>query len=389
MENSKKLTWFELASLEIGGAICLPVIMVGHAVANKYGLASAISAILIGNALLLALAMVSVHLAHESKKRTAENAVLYFGEKGGKLFALALLLSKTCWFGIQLGLIALSTQKILPDYGLAVITMGLGMLIISYALAGIKALSVISTISLPLMVLTMGFAAFQEGSSSAYLPVKEFTFSSVSLIVATAITAVIDMPTYFRHQASLRDGRIASLLFLGIGAPLIEGLGVFLFYKNPSHQIVDTLQGGSSFLWTIWVALFLLLAGWTTNNTNLYSAVNSLQVIFKDLGEKKGTLLVGAAGVLLSLCGVLDHFTSVLQIIGIVIGSMGIIVLSNFAWKKRIPKSTNRFLWATSVVVGLLSFTQIIELTSIPLIDAIATGTIGTFFIGRKHAVHT
>ena len=89
----KKLTWFELASLEIGGAICLPVIMVGHAVAKQYGMSSALAAILIGNGLLLILALISVHLSAISKKRTAENAVIYFGEMGGKGFASALLLS--------------------------------------------------------------------------------------------------------------------------------------------------------------------------------------------------------------------------------------------------------------------------------------------------------
>ena len=47
--------WWQLSSIQIGGAVCLPVIMVGHTLNQSYGFTSAVAAVLIGNFILLAL----------------------------------------------------------------------------------------------------------------------------------------------------------------------------------------------------------------------------------------------------------------------------------------------------------------------------------------------
>lgn len=39
----EKLNWRQLASMKAGGAICLPVIMVGQSLCNTYGLGSALT----------------------------------------------------------------------------------------------------------------------------------------------------------------------------------------------------------------------------------------------------------------------------------------------------------------------------------------------------------
>lgn len=108
----KVLTWKQLASIEMGGAISLPIIMVGHKLCVSYGWQSALFGVVVGNLLLLIMASLSVLMSVQHRVSTPENAKKYFGEYGGKLFALLLLAAKTSWFAIQLNMMVLSIQEI-------------------------------------------------------------------------------------------------------------------------------------------------------------------------------------------------------------------------------------------------------------------------------------
>src|SRR5690349_1992765 len=106
------LNWKQLTSIEVGGAICLPVIMVGHKLCATYGWQAALLGIIVGNLILLSMACITVFMSAQHRASTPENAKKYFGEQGTKLFALLLLIAKTSWFAIQLNMMVLSIQEI-------------------------------------------------------------------------------------------------------------------------------------------------------------------------------------------------------------------------------------------------------------------------------------
>src|SRR5262245_41546584 len=98
------LTWKQLASIEVGGAICLPVIMVGHKLCSTYGWKSAFLGIVIGNLILFAMASLTVFMSVRHRDSTPENAKRYFGQQGVKLFSILLMSAKLAWFAVQLNM---------------------------------------------------------------------------------------------------------------------------------------------------------------------------------------------------------------------------------------------------------------------------------------------
>jgi purine-cytosine permease-like protein len=139
-------------------------------------------------------------------------------------------------------------------------------------------------------------------------------------------------PTYFRHAKSVKDSHIAAIVLFAVVLPLLEGIGVYLGLSS-SGSILQVLTGGGGFLWTVWVALFLILAGWTTNNTNLYSAgVNSFALLPK-LSRGSRTAWIGCIGTIISCFDLTLHFETVLNLMGIGIGAMGGVLLVSYILK--------------------------------------------------------
>jgi cytosine permease len=384
------LSWKQLASIEVGGAICLPVIMVGHILFNKYGFGSACLAILAGNLVLLVLAFLSARMSFESKLPTTDNAVHYLGIKGAKGFACALLFSKTCWFGLQLNMMVLSFESIFPELMPSHICECLfGLLIILVASFGIKGLSFLSSLSMPLLVGTMGYAAYAVSHQESLAETRPIALDGISIAIATGITAVIDMPTYFRYARSRLDGTVAVLVFLVLAVPLVEFLGVYLCLKNNGGTLIESLQRSDSLAWNIWVCAFFMLAGWTTNITNLYSAANCLGTLLPQCTERKRMAMIGSLGLVLAMLQILNYFTIVLQIIGIMVGSMGCTLLMRYLLNRLgyVFISTSRqqkrllIVWGIGSLAGLISLSQMIVLTSIPLLDACLSAMLLTAFV--------
>ena len=283
---------------------------------------------------------------------------------------------------IQLNLMALSLHALIPLLNMTLVNVGLGMLVIGVALCGIRGLTLLSSWSLPILAATMAYAFATVPEGMAVLREPLLSLDGISIVVATAITAVIDMPTYWRHAKTRLHGLIAVVLLFIVALPLIEGLGVYLSAKNPGGNILETLQHADAPLWNLWVSLFLLLAGWTTNNTNLYSAATALRTVCSAISEKKAIFFIGIIGTLLSLLHVLTFFTSILQVIGIMVGSMGSVILVSYLLRKltaacKVHK-INLAMWGVGVVVGFAGAFKWIHILGIPLLDACLAAGLAT-----------
>ncbi len=383
----KTLHWKQLTAIEVGGAICLPVIMVGHKLCSTYGLPSALLGIFLGNMILFFMAYVTALMSFEHKTSTPENARKYFGDQGAKLFALFLLIAKTSWFAIQLNLMVLSLQEIFQIDASIGLTIILGSCILIIALKGLEALSRLTAYCMPLLVITMLTAILLADRDRPMIGTAFLTYGSISIAMGAAITAVIDMPTYFRHAYSKKDGIIAVALLFLVAIPLIEGVGVYLAYCNPNSSVSATLMKADLFYWNVWVMLFMLLAGWTTNNTNLYSAAICLKTILPhQLTEKSRLVFVASLGVILALAHVLEHLSLFLQILGICIGGMGAVILANYLSRANSPTVFNLSVWGIGMLMGFGNLFDKVSITSIAVLDAFLIATI-LILLGKVYEI--
>jgi cytosine permease len=364
--------WMQLASVQIGGAICLPVFVIGHTLAKTYGTFSAIIGLFFGNLTLLLIGSVVAMSSTSIRKSTAEFAVDLFGDQGKYFFSAAMVLSMMGWFAIQLNVMTLSFQEVIESDFVILENLFLGFLITLAGIRGIKGLTTLANMSIPILIFTIAYALYDvnETPLAAVGENELLTFSGISLVIACGIGAVVDLPTFFRLAKSKKDSLIAAIILFGLILPLIEGIGVYLFAHSQGDNIISLLASPASpKLWKLWVILFLLLAGWTTNNANLYSASVSLKTMMPKVSELKRTVLLGCVGTILSCFNFLDNLVLVLDMIGIVLVSMGAIMILHFLGKEKSNKKINFTAWVLGITGGALSQLGY-SMTEIPVLDA-------------------
>ncbi len=366
--------WLKLTTIQLGGAVCLPTIMIGTILVQHHGVVPACLAIIAGNLFLLLLALITAKMALENRKTTMENAKEYFGPLGGALFACVMAISMTGWFAIQLNLITLSVLKIFNTAGegglFLLVNSLIGAMITATAMKGMRSLSLLSDLSAPLLVGTLGYAVFSRQGGGLDLSLA-FNASAVSLVIAVAIGVVVDLPTYFRHAKSAKDAYLSITLLFILIIPLIEGAGVLLSARFLHGDIIEVLKGDGGTFYTLWIALFLILAGWTTNATNLFSSVASLKAVVPRLSEGSSALIAGGAGSLLGCLDALRHFEKILELMGVAVTAMGAVVMIRYiTGRKQASFLINFFSWGAGATVGIFTLFGLGNLTSIPQFDA-------------------
>lgn len=376
----KKQSWWQLLCIQAGGAICLPVIMVGQLVCQKFGWLAALLGVILGNLFLLVIGYLLASLSIYRPQSTVQHAVSYFGNQGRFLFASLMMLSVLGWFSIQLNVMSLSGHQLLEMFGITIpsipLNIGLGLALGAIMCFGINGMKWLSYFSAPLLGFTLFYAAFSiQGPIPTAAPLTMNWLGGLSLIIGANIAAVIDLPTFFRHARSGKDASICILLLYGLIVPFIELVGIYLSAITGGNTILEVLQTGHGQLWLVWINCFILISGWTTNNANLYSAIASSYSLAAKLSLVQRTLVLGAIGIIAACFNPLGNIEEVLDLLAVTIGSMGAIVIASYLRERGNQKYKNitwisMLSWSVGIVIGLSSAFFNLFITGIPTFDA-------------------
>ncbi len=375
---NKKQSWWQLLSIQGAAALCLPVIMVGQILCMKYGWMAAILGVAAGNVFLLIIGLAFASLSILRRQTTVQHATHYFGKRGGPLFAFLMILTSLGWFAIQLNVMSLSVGQLLAIVGIAIsplfLNIGLGVLLCCVMCFGMKAMKMLSNCTAPILALTLIYALLS--AHGVVPPVPPLTLSwmgGLSLVIGTAIAAVIDLPSFYQHARSKKQALWSIILLYGLVFPCIEAVGIYLGAVTGGHTILDVLQAGHGMLWAIWISCFVLFSGLAANNSNIYSAVNSSYSLPGRLRPLLRTVLVGGLGTAIACLNPLGHLEGVLGMLGVTVGSMGAVMLIGYLMertKKTFSASTALFSWGVGVAVGIATSVFHLTLTGAPPVDA-------------------
>lgn len=383
--------WLQLTAVQAGGAICLPVFVIGHALGKSYGMASAAMAIVLGNTLLLALAFVSGVYSAEKRLSTIQCAIACFGDQGKGGFSSAMVLSMIGWFAIQLHLMGECLNQILPSSIGIASPLGMGVVMTALGTRGLRGVEILANLSMPLLIATIvvGLVGADKGEGMALEP-KLLTMSGLSLVLACSIGAVVDLPTFFRSAKSRKDAVIAVCVLFVLVIPSVEMVGVILSSSGEQKGFLDVLMGAhASGVWELWVLCFVLIAGWTTNSANLYSAAVSLEPVLQRVEFSKRTLLAGSVGTLLSVFPLLDGLELVLQPIGVVLTSMGAVLIVCFLSENKTTPQQNFASWMIGAGAGMISLAAS-TVTGIAVLDGFIASLIamGAFSLKKERWIN-
>ena len=264
-----------------------------------------------------------------------------FGIKGSYLPSAMISFTQIGWFGVGLAMFAIPVANELlggskaAEWALVILA---GICMTASAYFGIKSLTIISYIAVP-MVAILGTVAMvlavirgegtiidQFAKSSGTLTV----IGGAGLVVGSFVSGGTATPNFSRFAKSGAAGAITTVVAFFIGNSLMFFFGGVSSVYVGGNDIFEVMINLGLFYLAI---LVLGLNIWTTNDNALYSAGMGLANIF-GLKEKPMVLISGISGTIASVwlywnfCGWLNILNCTLPPVGI------ILVLGYFLNKK-------------------------------------------------------
>ncbi len=264
-----------------------------------------------------------------------------FGLKGSYLPSAMISFTQIGWFGVGVAMFAIPVaNELLGGSRLAewILVLVAGACMTSSAYFGIKSLTIVSYIAVPLVAILGTVAmilAVQRGDGTL---ISQFAKSSGTLTVIGGAGMVIGSfvsggtatPNFSRFARNARQGVITTVVAFFIGNSLMFFFGAISSIYVGGNDIFEVMINLNLFYLAV---LVLGLNIWTTNDNALYSAGLGLANIF---GQKKKPMVL-ISGVIGTVTAVWLYwnFTHWLNILNCTLPPIGIILILDYFLHKK------------------------------------------------------
>jgi len=344
LTSQHRLHWGSVMMIWAGSIIAVPSILVGQQLVGLLSLPLALLAGLLGYGLVALVATLQGAQAADLGRPTVVNAQPSFGKGGANyMFSFIVAIALIGWFGIQAGVAGTSFQSLLALVGiklqtwLATVIISLAMLL--SAIYGFQAMKKLNIIATPLLVIVLGYATFSALHHAnltnlwTYHPKGHPDFASgVSIVFGSMIVGGVIAGDFTRYSRRRTD--VVKSSFIGIvpfGVALVA-IGSFLTVTAPSGS-ADIIAILIAHIPIPAVALItLILATWTTNVSNAYSAGIALVNGLRLDGAKRPlvTAIAGILGTILAVVGILNYFVTFLSFLTALITPMAGVMIADY-----------------------------------------------------------
>ena len=266
MKNNSQ-NWMQLSSMQISGALSLPVIMTGYYLGLHYPPLMCLLLIFGGNGLLFLLALFYLKIINHRQMVTIELAQLFMGPLGASLCAIGITINLLGWSALQI-------HSIVDALGNAIkLTPCLLLIIYLLSRKQLPTLGKVTQYLLPvtlcalLLMLCLQTTTAHPARTLSPLPLH----TGLSLVLMVTAGAVFDLPTFFYRAASKKQAIVSiSIVFL-LAIPLIEGIGV---YMANHYLLASDTHWMRAFVnhFNLSSKIFLLISGCIAIALNVYSA---------------------------------------------------------------------------------------------------------------------
>jgi len=386
-------SWLSISSVWIAVGIDLSAMLLGAQLGAGMELKKALLAVLIGSLFLGFLGAFCAYIGAATGLSTAMVSHFAFGKIGAKIISFCLALSLLGWFGVQAGFFAENAHSaiyMLFEMSVSVKILAIigGLLMMTTAIYGYKAIETLSKLSVPLLV-SLIFGAIYIAIKKKGLDVitqtidTSFTFgTATSLVIGVFVLGTIISPDISRWAKSKRDAVLAAFFGFLIGNSFMLVISIILSKAlNTSNLTAIFIMLGLG----LPAILVLTLAQWTTNTNNLYSSSLGIAVLFPRISKKLSTFIAGLIATLLAVFGIFDKFVAFLSFITIFIPPVGGIYTAEYYFINKHRFSFNNVYQSAYIVRSLAAWLlasgvafltteapaglELLNITSIPALD--------------------
>lgn len=289
-----------------------------------------------------------------------------FGLKGSYLPSALISFTQIGWFGVGVAMFAMPVANLIaPDkpYVTYVLVAAAGICMMGSAFFGIKAMTVISYISVPLIAV-LGIAAMMLAIRNGDMTLAEkfaehqgmSVITGAGLVIGSFVSGGTATPNFARFAKNEKQAVIVTLVAFFLGNSLMFCFGAVSGVYVGGNDIFEVMIALNL---TAFAIIVLGLNIWTTNDNALYSAGLGLSNITK-LQKRPMVLISGVLGTVTAVW-LYNNFVGWLNILNCTLPPVGaIIVLDYFCHKEAykqwdiIPNKVNWFSIG-GVVLGALA----------------------------------
>lgn len=285
-----------------------------------------------------------------------------FGAKGSWLPSALISFTQIGWFGVGVAMFAIPVAKLIaPDRTWLpyLLVAAAGICMTGSAFFGIRAMTIVSYISVPLIAV-LGIVAMTIAVRNGDVSLAEkfaenqgmSVITGAGLVIGSFVSGGTATPNFARFARSARQAVIVTLAAFFLGNSLMFCFGAVSGVYVGGNDIFEVMVALNL---TAFAILVLGLNIWTTNDNALYSAGLGLSNITK-IKKSPMVLISGALGTVTAIW-LYDNFVGWLNILNCTLPPVGaIIVLGYFCHKKEyeqwdvIKKQVNWF-----AIIGVIA----------------------------------
>jgi len=349
---TQRKTWINLAVIWIGIAVVMSAIFRGMMIGLGLGkISSVVFSYVLGEIILIVMMGLTGYIGAKTGFSTPLIANFSFGRIGAIIISLSIALSLIGWFGVQAAFFARTIQFYFKtDFPLPFFSFLCGIVMMIPAIFGIRGLSVLSWMASPFMIIIFLWGLIKIGFH--FLPSETLVSlalnhkpdpypltlgAAASIVAGGFIVGAITSADIFRYaRPRMKDIFLAATVAMLVSAFLhlvgsVLAMNTGVYHERLPELVIDNQYLGLGFVGF----LVLLLAQWTTNDSNIYSSVLALNNIFR---TKRWIVTIGAGAFasLFAAFGILERLELFLKILAVSIGPIGGIFICDYYILRRL-----------------------------------------------------
>lgn len=339
-DSSERKGFWGLFVVMLGFTFFSASMSVGANMANGLNFSDFVKAIMIGGIILSVYTGLLAYVGSATGLSMDLLARRSFGSIGSYLPSALISFTQIGWFGVGAAMFAYPVSE-LTGLNPWIFIIIVGALMTTSAYFGMKGLTIVSFISVPLItilgVYSMTLAISSGGGLIAMFDKSQGNmtlFAAVGMVVGSFISGGTATPNFVRFSKTKKIAVVTTVIafFLGNSLMFLFGAVGGAFTGKEDIFYVMIAQG-----LTIPAILVLGANIWTTNDNALYSSALGLSNITK-IRKKPMTLVAGAIGTLLAVW-LYNNFVSWLSLLNATLPPVGAILVMDYFLHKENYKS--------------------------------------------------
>jgi len=339
-DSSERKGFWGLFVVMLGFTFFSASMSVGANMANGLNFSDFVKAIMIGGIILSVYTGLLAYVGSATGLSMDLLARRSFGSIGSYLPSALISFTQIGWFGVGAAMFAYPVSE-LTGLNPWIFIIIVGALMTTSAYFGMKGLTIVSFISVPLItilgVYSMTLAISSGGGLIAMFDKSQGNmtlFAAVGMVVGSFISGGTATPNFVRFSKTKKIAVVTTVIafFLGNSLMFLFGAVGGAFTGKEDIFYVMIAQG-----LTIPAILVLGANIWTTNDNALYSSALGLSNITK-IRKKPMTLAAGAIGTLLAVW-LYNNFVSWLSLLNATLPPVGAILVMDYFLHKENYKS--------------------------------------------------